>query len=57
MKRVNEDYFKREVKVYCLGVEDAKRRIHWIEAVGVESITESVPLHDEAIIRKSWKGQ
>ena len=34
MKRVNEEYTETEVKVYRLGVEDAKRRIHWIEAVG-----------------------
>ena len=46
MKRVNKDYSEREVKVYCLGVEDAKRQIHWMEAVGMESITESVRLHD-----------
>ena len=28
MKRVNEDYSEREVKVYRLGVEDAKRQIN-----------------------------
>ena len=27
MKRVNEDYTKRDVKVYHLGVEDTKRQI------------------------------
>ena len=54
MKRVNEDCTEREVKVYQLGVEDAKRQINWIEAVGVESITESLPLHDEAEIRQDF---
>ena len=54
MKRVDEDYTEREVKVYRLGVEDAKRQIHWMEAVGVGSITESVPLPDEAAIRRDF---
>ena len=54
MKRVNEDYTEREVKVYRLGVEDAKRQIHWMEAVRVGSITESVPLQDKAAIRKDF---
>ena len=58
MKRVDEEYTKREVKVNRLGVEDAKRRIHWMKAVGVGSITESVPLQDEAAIWKEpQKGQ
>ena len=52
MKRVNEDYSKQEVKVYRLGVEDAKRQIHWMEAVGVECLTKSVPLHDEETLMK-----
>ena len=54
MKRVDEDYTEKEVKVYRIGVEDAKRRIHWMEAVGVGSITESVPLHIEAAIRQDF---
>ena len=54
MKRVNEEYTEREVKVYRLGVEDAKKQIHWMEAVGVGSITESVPLQDEAAIRRDF---
>ena len=37
-----------------LRVEDAKRQIHWMEAVGVECITELVPLHDEETIRKNF---
>ena len=44
MKRVNEEYTERAVKVYRLGVEDAKKQIHWMEAVGVGSITKEVPL-------------
>ena len=54
MKRVDKDYTEKEVKVYQIGVEDAKRRIHWMEAEGVRSITESVPLHDEASIRQDF---
>ena len=54
MKRVDEEYTDREVKVYRIRVEDAKRRIHWMEAVGVGSITESLPLHDEAAIRQDF---
>ena len=42
------------MKVYLLGVEDAKRQTHWMEAVGLEIINESVPLHDEATIRKNF---
>ena len=41
IKRVDKEYTEREVKVYRLRVEDAKKQVHWIEAVGVGSITES----------------
>ena len=44
MKRINKEYAKREVKVYRIAVEDTKKQIHWMEAVGVGSITELVPL-------------
>ena len=54
MKRVNEDYTEREVKVYRLRVEDAKRQIHWMGAVGVESKTESLPLQEEEAIRQDF---
>ena len=54
MKRVDEEYTERAVKVYRLGVEDAKKQIHWMEAVGVGSITEAVPLQDEAAIRRDF---
>ena len=45
---------QREVKVYCLGVEDAKKQVHWMEAVGVGSITESGPLHNEEKIMRDF---
>ena len=51
LKIVDKDYTEKEVKVYRIGVEDAKMKIHWMEAVGVGSITESVPLYDEAALR------
>ena len=54
LKVVDEDYTKKEVKVYRIGVEDAKMKIHWKEAVGVGSITESVPLYDEAAVRRDF---
>ena len=37
--------------MYRLRVEDTKKPVHWMEAVGVGSITESVPLKDEDEIR------
>ena len=54
MKRVNEEYTEREVKVYRLGVEDAKKQVHWMEAVGVGNITEAVPLQNEDKIRRDF---
>ena len=33
MKKVDEDYMEKEVRVYLIGVEDARRQIHWMEAV------------------------
>ena len=35
IKRVAEEYTEREVKAYRLRVEDNKKQVHWIEAVGV----------------------
>ena len=54
MKRVNEEYTKRKVKVYWLGLEDEKKQINWMEAVGVGSITKSVPLQNEDEIRRDF---
>ena len=54
IKRENEDYTKKEVKVYRLKVEDAKKKVHWMEAVGVGSITESVPLQNKDKIRRDF---
>ena len=41
--------------MFRLGVEDAKKQVHWMEAVGVGSITESVPLQDKAAIRQDFR--
>ena len=38
--------------MYCLGVEDAKKQVLWMEAVGVGSITESVPFQNKDEIRR-----
>ena len=54
MKRVDKEYTEREVKVYRLGVEDAKKQVHWMEAVGVGSITKSVPLQNKDKIRRDF---
>ena len=43
-----------QVKAYRLGVKDAKKQVHWIEVVGVGSITESVPLQDKDEIRRDF---
>ena len=53
---VDEDYTEKEVKVYRIGVEDDTGKVHWMEAVGVGSITDSVPLHDEAAVRRDFPG-
>ena len=50
-KIVNEEDTEREVKVYQLGVENAKKQIHLMEKVGVGRISESAPLQDEDEIR------
>ena len=40
--------------MYRLGVEDAKKQVHWMEAVGGGNITESVPLQNEDEIRRDF---
>ena len=54
MKRVDKEYIVKEVKVYRLGVEDEKKQIQWVEAVGVRSITESVPLQNKDEIKQDF---
>ena len=54
MKRVDEEYTESEVKVYWLEVEDVQKQFHWMEAVGVGSITEAVSMQDEAAIRRDF---
>ena len=56
LKVVDEDYTEKEVQVYRVGVEDNTDKVHWMEAVGVSSITESVPLYDEAAVRRDFPG-
>ena len=40
--------------IFRLGVEDRFKVIHWMEAVGVDSITDATPLQDKAGIRKAY---
>ena len=54
IKRVNEEFTEREVTVYRLGVEDAKKQVHRMEAVGVGSITELVPLQNKDELRQDF---
>ena len=54
MKRVNEEYTEREVKVYRLRVKDEKKQIHWMEAVAVGSITESGAVQNKDEIRQDF---
>ena len=51
---VDEQYREKEVLVFRLGVEDRFKAIQWMEAVGVDSITDAAPLQGEAAIRKSY---
>ena len=37
-------------------MEDNTDKVHWMEAVGVDSITDSVPLSDEAAVRRAFPG-
>ena len=48
---IDEDYTEKEVKVYRVGVEENTSKVHWMETVGVGSITDSVPLQDKEVVR------
>ena len=54
LRVVDKQYREKEVLVFRLGVEDRFKDIHWMEAVGVDSITDAAPLQDEAEIRKAY---
>ena len=56
LKVVDKDYTEKEVQVHRVGVEDNTGKVHWMEAVGVDSITESAPLGDEAAARRAFPG-
>ena len=53
-KKINKEYTEREVKVYRLRVEDARKQVHWMEAVGVGCLTEAVPLQNKDQIRQDF---
>ena len=44
IKVVNREYQEKEAKIYQLGLEDRFGNVHWVEAVGVQSITDSHPV-------------
>ena len=54
LKVVDSEYQAKEVKIFQLGVLDRDQKEHWMEAVGVESITEAAPLVDEVAVRKAF---
>ena len=56
LKVVDEDYTEKEVKVYRVGVEGNTGKVLWMQAVGVGSSTNSVPLQDEAAVRQAFPG-
>ena len=47
-------YREKEVLGFRLGVEDRFNVINWMEAEGVDSITDAAPLQDEAGIQKAY---
>ena len=51
---MDSEYQAKEVKIYQLGVGDGCKKVHWMEAVGVSSITDAVPLVNEDIIKKMF---
>ena len=54
IKVVDEDFAEKEVQVHRIGVEDKNGEAHWMEAVGVDSLTELTPLSDEAAVRRAF---
>ena len=59
LKVVDAEYREKQVLMYRLGVEDNLGNLHWLEAVGVESITEqalfSTPPRSETPSQKLLK--
>ena len=53
---MDSEYQAKEVKIYQLGVKDGRKKVHWMEAAGVSSITYAVPLRNEDIIKKVFLG-
>ena len=54
LRVVDEQYREKEVTVYRLGVEDRAGSLHWMEAVGVESMTDGAPIPDQEAIRRMF---
>ena len=46
LKVVDLEYQAKEVSIFQLGMLDKEGEAHWMEAVGVQSITDAVPLVD-----------
>jgi hypothetical protein len=54
LKVVDAEYREKQVLMYRLGVEDNLGNLHWLEAVGVESITEASPLLHTTEVRNAF---
>ena len=54
LKVVDSEYQSKEVNIFQLGVLDRDGETHWMEAVGVQSITDAVPLVDKEVVRKAF---
>ena len=55
LKVVDDEFRQRAVLVYRLAVVDREGGHHVMEAVGVDTITESRPLPDPEAVRKARK--
>ena len=57
VKRANDkEYTENKVNVYWIDVEKHAGRVHWMEAIGGESIMDSVKLQDKEGIKRDFPG-
>ena len=54
LKVVDSEYQAKEVNIYQLGVEDNEGKVHWMEAVGVATITDATPIVEAELIKKAF---
>ena len=54
LRVVDTEYREKEVLVFQLGVEDRRGVLHQMEAVGVETIAEALPIADQEAVREAF---